>query len=111
MGTAYELRINCDKKHKTSVEAVLGSSANDSPEGWELVIEEDSPNFVNALSIFIELISTNIVKLNQSGIKAEEISFWYLYEYDQQCNMEFSPEITRQIGNLGIMLCISCWEK
>ncbi len=34
-----------------------------------------------------------------------------MYEYEQQCNMEFKPKIMKQIGNLGVVLCISCWEK
>ncbi|KIO77241.1 hypothetical protein TH53_10345 [Pedobacter lusitanus] len=110
MGTAYEIRINCNEQEK-KVEDVLGLSSDDSSMGWSLTIEENSPQFSDALSIFFDLISNNLPKLNSVGIKTEMITFWYLYEYEQECNMEFWPEITKKIGDLGVILCISCWEK
>jgi hypothetical protein len=111
MGTAYEIRIHCSEEEKVGIEGILGPSSDESKLGWSLTIEEDSPKFMDALDIFIDLISNNIVRLNEMGITAEEITFWYLYAYEQQCNMEFWPDITKRIGELGIVLCISCWEK
>ena len=111
MGSFYRLQIQCDVEGKAMVESILGKS-NDSPElDWGFIIEEDSPDFVNALDLFIELITQNRSLLEGIGVAAGSITFWYMYEYDQQCNMEFSPNITKQIGELGITLCISCWEK
>ena len=111
MRTAYEIRINCDEQGKKNIEGILGLSGDDSTRGWCLAIEEDSPQFLDALTIFSNLISSNLRKLYKVGIKTEMITFWYLYEYEGQCNMEFWPDTTQKIGELGIVLCISCWEK
>lgn len=111
MGSAYEIRINCNEQMKKSIELILGLSSDHSSTGWSLTIEEQSPQFLNALNVFIDLISSNLPKLNDCGITADMITFWFLYEYEQQCNMEFWPDVTRKIGDLGIVLCISCWEK
>ncbi|RZK47954.1 MAG: hypothetical protein EOO99_11865 [Pedobacter sp.] len=111
MGTAYEIRINCNEQGKKDIEKILGVSSDDSSIGWSLTIEESSEQFYDALNIFTDLISSNLQELNKAGIKTDMITFWYLYEYEQQCNMEFWPDITKRIGELGIVLCISCWEK
>jgi hypothetical protein len=111
MGSFYRLLIQCDLEKKEKIDVVLGES-NDDPEiGWGMLIEEDSPKFNQALNSFIDLIDSNLLKLKEIGVSTSEISFWYMYEYEQQCNMEFSPDITKKIGELGIVLCVSCWEK
>jgi len=111
MGSFYRLLIQCDLGKKEKIEAVLGES-NDVPGiGWGMLIEEGSPTFNQALSLFIDLIDNNLLKLKEIGVSTSEISFWYMYEYEQQCNMEFSPDVTKRIGELGVVLCVSCWEK
>lgn len=111
MGSFYRLLIQCDTEKKEKIDLILGES-NDDPEiGWSLIIEEDSPKFTSALNLFIDLITENLNELNEIGISMDMITFWYMYEYEQQCNMEFWPDITKRIGELGIVLCISCWEK
>ena len=51
------------------------------------------------------------MKLESIGISREDISIWVLYEYEGQCNMEYDPVSMKKIGENGIVLCISCWEK
>ena len=50
-------------------------------------------------------------KLESIGISREDISIWILYEYEGQCNMEYDPVSMKKMGENGIVLCISCWEK
>lgn len=38
------------------------------------------------------------------------ISIWRYYEYDEQCNFEFSPQELKRMGDNGITFCISCWD-
>ncbi|MBB5031350.1 hypothetical protein [Prosthecobacter vanneervenii] len=38
------------------------------------------------------------------------ISLWVLYEYDQQCNLEFSPEDLNRLAASKAVLCVSCWQ-
>ncbi len=44
------------------------------------------------------------------GIERKDITIWMLYEYDQQCNLEFDPIRMKRLGDNGIGLCISCWD-
>jgi hypothetical protein len=52
----------------------------------------------------------NIEKIHALGISNDDLSIWYLYEYDEQCNMEFHPRQLKKFGELDIVLCISCWQ-
>lgn len=72
-----------------------------------LQIEEESPKFTYALKFFTDLIGDNLRELIEINVSLDMITFWYMYEYEHQCNMEFSPDITKRIGELGIVLCIS----
>ena len=63
------------------------------------------------ISEFIKLLEGKYDALEKIGITRDMISIWYLYEYDQQCNMEFSPETMKKLADNGITLCISCWTN
>jgi len=111
MASYYELQINCDVNKKRKVEHILGKSNRDFKKDWYLRIEESSSDYLYALKKFVAIIKTNLEELKEIGINEDNISFWYMHEYEQQCNMEFEPAIMKQIGDLGVVLCISCWEK
>jgi len=44
-------------------------------------------------------------------VARNEILFWMLYEYDQQCGMEFHPQEIIRLGQSGIHLNIDCWTN
>ena len=112
MGSCYELRISSNESQKVAIEAILGKS-NGRPDfsWWQMVIEEDAAGYIKALPHFLDLIELHTDKLRRIGISPDMITIWYLYAYENQCNMEFDPEFTLRLGKLGITLCISCWEK
>ena len=101
----------CENDKKIKIDEILGVSKNNVEIGWELIIEETSILFNQALNYFTELIESNLGSLRSAGISSEMVSVWYMYEYEQQCNMEFHPDIMKKLGDLDIVLCISCWEK
>lgn len=111
MSSFYKLEIDCDNELSENLNVLLGNSNNPTAPGWSLIIEEDSHLYTEALLYFSELIESNQAELGKLGIQMSQISFWYMYAYTGQCNMEFWPEITKRIGSLGIVLCISCWER
>ena len=111
MGSFYRLQIKCDIELRKNIDNILGKSNEDSEIGWSLVIEEYSSLYIQALNHFIDLININLPQLTEIGVSMKMVTFWYMYEYEEQCNMEFGPEITKKIGDLGVVLCISCWEK
>jgi len=40
-----------------------------------------------------------------------KLQLWVLYEYEHQCNLEFTPQQLKKLGELNIPLLISCWQK
>jgi hypothetical protein len=111
MPSYYRLKIDCSPDERKQIESILGPANDKFSGGWAIILDEKSPIFRVALTYFADIISTNLSNLKKIGISTDAITFWYLYEYIGQCNMEFSPDITKKIGDLGINLCISCWEK
>lgn len=84
----------------------------ETPNTWTYqVIEEQKDPFYDFINRFLDLLENKYDKLAEIGIKRSDISFWYLYEYDQQCNMEFDPTRLKRLGDNGITLCISCWDS
>jgi hypothetical protein len=111
MNSEYILRINADKEKYNTLSSLLEVMPTSTKVYWELSINESSNLFTKAINYYLELIENNFEKLNQIGIKKEDLSIWYLYEYEEQCNMEFQPDELMRLGNNGISLCISCWKK
>jgi len=69
--------------------------------------EDDYFDFINK---FLDILEPKFADLEMLGIKRDDILFWLLYEYDQQCAMEFHPKEMMRIGNCGIHLNIDCWQ-
>ena len=93
------------------VSVILGVDPN-IEYSWELekTIEEEDA-YVNCIEYFLDLLEGNYEKLSLVGVERDDISIWLLYEYDQQCNMEFLPHNLKRMGENGIVLCVSCWQK
>ena len=107
----YELIIECEQPKV--VERILGvSSERSSSNRWSMcfIESEDDPHipFVNE---FLRVLSGKYEALNQAGIERKNISVWVFYQYDQQCNLEFSSKEIGALGKEGIDLCLSCWKK
>ena len=47
----------------------------------------------------------------KNGVKKDEISIVYYYEYVQQCGMEFPAKLLKQISKLDINFQVMCVEK
>ena len=72
--------------------------------------EEDGPYF-DFINTFLDVLDLHFVSLEELGINKTDIQFWYLYEYEHQCWMEFHPQQMSRLGLSGINLNIDCWEK
>jgi hypothetical protein len=108
----WSLKIRCDDSLRDAVTAILGEDPNVKESVWELekIIEEEDA-YVNYIEYFLDLLEGNYEKLSLIGVERNDISIWLLYEYDQECNMEFSPDELKRMGENGIVLCVSCWQK
>lgn len=108
----WSLQIKCEDSLGDAVTAILGVKPSMKYVGWglEKIIGEEDP-YVNYIEYFLDLLEGNYEKLSLIGVERSDITIWLLYEYDQQCNMEFHPENMKRMGENGIVLCVSCWQK
>ena len=111
MGSFYRLQIACEDEQRPALEQLLGPSSSGPHLDWDWRIDEESPLFVGALPLFGDVLTRHGEALAQLGVSSEGTIVWYIYAYEEQCNMEFGPSIMKQMGALGVTLCISCYEK
>ena len=113
MRNTYVLSINCNKSNLASVDRILNiTSDKENNHYWELcLVEEESDPFIDFVNIFLDVLDGKYDDLSQVGIERENIIIWRYYEYDQECNLEMSPEKMKKLGEQGISLCISCWQS
>lgn len=111
MSKYFSIRIRNTHEVFDTVSEVFSYVPKDKNADWELIIEEKMNDIDDPLGYLVMLLTDKLSQLDQIGISKEYISLWYLYEYEDQCNMEFSSELLNRIGSLGIDFCISCWEK
>jgi hypothetical protein len=117
-----KLQISFDPSVETynRLTAILGVQPNDNysnfpdniPSTWTYeVIDDITDEYFDFINIFLDLLETKYSDLEKLNIKRNDISIWLLYEYDQQCNMEFDPQRLKRLGENGITFCISCWDS
>lgn len=109
MKRIYSLRIG--GADRESIAKALNCRSIGSGPGWMLSLEEgaDAPP-IDFVGRFLALLEGNYEALAAIGVQRHHIAVWLLYEYDEQCNLEFSPEDLRRLGENGIALCVSCWQ-
>jgi len=117
-----KLQINFDPSVDTfnKLTTILGVQPNDKflnfpdniPSCWTYeVIDNKADKYFDFINVFLDLLETKYSDLEKLNIKRNDISIWLLYEYDQQCNMEFDPQRLKRLGDNGITFCISCWDS
>ncbi len=81
------------------------------PDQWFYRVEEndDAPKY-DFINKFLDIIEPNYTELSKLGVKKKDILFWLVYEYDQQCAMEFHPKEMLRLGESGIHLNIDCHQ-
>jgi hypothetical protein len=72
--------------------------------------EDDEPYF-DFINRFLDILEPKFNELKGFGIDKSNITFWLLYEYDQQCGLEFHPQEMKRLGESGIVMCIDCWQS
>lgn len=95
------------------MEDTLNDNSNDHYNIWTFEKEDDENDdtpYFDFINNFLDLLEPKFEQLEKLGIKRDDISFWYLYGYDQQCGMEFHPKEMKRLGESGIVLCIDCWQ-
>jgi hypothetical protein len=115
----YRLYINTkneDIYQKVSeilnVEPTLFEKEDDEKTLWCYGIEEKSEeDYIDFINLYLDILEPKFAQLEDIGIKRNEISIWRIYEYEQQCAMEITPQELKRLGNNDITLCIDCFQK
>jgi hypothetical protein len=90
----------------------LSNFHNNIPSSWTYeVIDDKADEYFDFINVFLDLLETKYSDLEKLNIQRSDISIWLLYEYDQQCNVEFDPVRLKRLGDNGITFCISCWDS
>ena len=112
MKSYYSLRIWVSEKKLDKIDEILGVKTNqDLTTWWTLeLVQEENDEYIPFISYFLSILDGKYNQLEEIGIKRDDISVWLLYEYDGQCNMEFSPQDMYNLGKEGITFCISCYD-
>jgi hypothetical protein len=110
----YTLEIDTNKEKFQKINDILGVNSDISKDYWcyELVHGDNKLEIkeTTVVAHFLNILEGKYEQLSVEGIQRKDITVWIIYEYDNQCNMEFHPEDTKRLGENGIVLCISCYE-
>lgn len=109
--TYYSLRINTNEANYQRVSHILRKEPKDFSRGWIYEVESSETDYFDCINEFLDILEANYENLDRVGIAKNDISIWIIYEYNQQCNLEFIPKDLKRLGDNEISLCISCYER
>ena len=111
MLATYLLKI--ETTNLIAVEEVMGAASSaprDQP--WTAIIDSNQTHKgkspIEHLLMMIEGKTTDLSALIDDINEA--ISLWVLYEYEEQCNLEFTVHELTTLAINKVSLCISCWQ-
>ncbi|MFH0896092.1 MAG: hypothetical protein V2A54_16790 [Bacteroidota bacterium] len=119
----YQLFIDTDNNSETynSVTELLGLQptedekdkiSKDRYSTWMyMVTEAETDPYFDFINNFLDILEPKFGDLEKLGVTRDKILFWMLYEYDQQCGMEFHPQEMTRLGQSEIHLNIDCWTN
>ena len=110
----YQLQIVClDKEQRDRISDLLKAKpTKQMGNTWCLEIEEkENDDYFDFINHFLGLLNDKYEQLEIARITKEDISIGLLYAYNDQCNIEFSPNDLKRLGESGIRFCISCWQS
>lgn len=105
----YSLRIKAKDTLYRVISQILRKSLEDFSRGWIFEVKQED-NYFDFINEFLDILEGHYNELEDIGIERGDISIWIVYGYEQQCNLEFSPNALNRLGENGVSLCISCYE-
>lgn len=109
MESTYLLQVGYFPEMKNKISSILELEPNTLRDLWsyELVTNENGTDYINNL---LDILENKYEQLESIGVTKEQITLWFYYNYEFQCNMEFEPEHLKRMGVNGIKLCITCYD-
>ena len=108
----FNVRLEAPDQAKAVTNAFGKQPTRCGENSWEIEFQESDFNgqFHDYLGYIESLLKSAASNLELIGIKPNDLSIWILYEFDEQCNLEFPPGQVKRLSDLGVSLCISCWQ-
>ncbi len=119
----YQLFIDTDNNAETynsvtdilelqPTESAKNMTSEDRYSTWMYMVSEtETDQYFDFINNFLDILEPKFDDLEKLGVTRDKILFWKLYEYDQQCGMEFHPQEMARLGQSGIHLNIDCWAN
>jgi hypothetical protein len=106
----YSLRIRTQESNYDLVSEILSIKPYNLTEGWIHEIENSGNEYFDFINVFLDILEEKFDKLDKIGVYKKDITIWLIYEYNDQCNLEFQSKDLKRLGENEISLCLSCYE-
>ena len=107
-----ELNIIHESAKDSSIAKVLGVSETQvvtEPTLWSFQLERKvDEGYVDHLGYLMDLLEGKFEELAKLGIQKMDISIRWTHYYEDQCHLEFIPDILERMGKKGITLELIC---
>ncbi|MBL1180489.1 MAG: hypothetical protein HND27_05220 [Bacteroidetes bacterium] len=110
--TDYSIIIWADSpKTLYKISTILDIDSNYKIENntWLYNIVGKECEYFDFMNVFMDILESKLEKLNELGIKNEQITIWMETDYEEQNNFEFSASAMKRLGNSGISFCFSIY--
>ncbi|MEH0154255.1 hypothetical protein V6R21_08920 [Limibacter armeniacum] len=116
-----QIYTNGSQDNYNAISKLLGVQPTEFPESkfdnnpfdiwiYSVDIADEDPYF-DFINQFLDILEPKFSDLEKMEITRDNISFWLLYEYYEQCGMEYHPKEMKRLGESEIVLCIDCWQR
>jgi len=78
---------------------------------WVYEKSSEETDLLEFIIHFTSKLSDKKTLLIERDILPTDITFWLLYAYKNECNMEFPPKVMKELSSSSITFCLSCWEQ
>lgn len=75
------------------------------------VIVNDNDPYFDFINFFLDSLEPNLNRLMELGIQKSNIMIWLIYEYHEQCSLEFHSQEMLRLGKSGIGFNIDCVKR
>jgi len=114
----YRLQIVCEEYAYDEISSLLQVKPKELrvqnqllKTGWVYeIIEGEDDEYYDFINKFLDILESKYSLLEKLEVLRSDITIWLIYEYNEQCNMEFDSKDLKRLGDNGIKLCISCYQ-
>ena len=106
MKNIYELKIYAKYQNHQAIIEILDGLFFESTEDELIftVVEDEDDNYYDFINNFLDILEGKYENLLELNVTKKDITFWFIYEFYGQCNLEFNHERMKRIGEVRIVV-------